>query len=91
MNILTASAVLLVLSAVVSFRRARSLPRDRQGRFARVWPFFVAALVTLGLIGFQRVQEQDYGPSATIDLMLLVGAFAAGWFIGVFVDAYDEA
>jgi hypothetical protein len=84
---LTACLIMLVLSAVVSFRRSKFLSRNFQGRLAAVWPSLCAGIFALGLIGFDRIQDkQEFAPSATIHLMMLIGAFAFGWFAGVFVE-----
>ena len=86
---LTACLIVLVLSAVVSFRRSRLLSRSFQGRLAAIWPSLCAGIFALALIGFDRIQDkQEFGPSATIHLMMLIGAFAFGWFAGVFAEHY---
>jgi hypothetical protein len=91
MYFLTACLIVLVLSAVLSFRRSRFLSRTFQGRIAAIWPSLCAGICALGLIGFDRIQNKpELGPSATTHLMMLVGAFAAGWFFGVFIEAYVQ-
>ncbi|WP_199805525.1 hypothetical protein [Bradyrhizobium lablabi] len=88
---LTACLIMLVLSAVVSFRRSRLLSRNFQGRLAAVWPSLCAGICALGLIGFDRIQDkQEFAPSTTIHLMMLIGAFAVGWFAGVFAEQYVQ-
>ena len=87
MYFLTACLIVLVLSAVLSYRRSRFLSRSFQGRLAAIWPALCAAICALGLIGFDHIQnKQELGPSATTYLMMLIGAFAAGWFVGVFAE-----
>src|SRR5262249_40925256 len=87
MYFLTACLIVLVLSAVVSFRRSRSLARNFQGRLAAIWPSLCAGICALGLIGFDSVHDkQEFSPSATIYLIMLIGAFATGWFVGVFAE-----
>jgi hypothetical protein len=45
----------------------------------------------LGLIGFDRVQDkQEFGPSTTTYLFMLIGAFAAGWLVGAFAKNYVQ-
>ncbi|WP_025032445.1 hypothetical protein [Bradyrhizobium sp. DOA9] len=84
MYFLTVCLIVLALSALVSSRRAGLLPRTPRGRFAAIWPGFGAGIVALGLIGFERAQGgQEAGPSVTNDLLMLIAAFFAGWFIGV--------
>ena len=91
MYFLTACLIVLVLSAVASFRRSRFLSRNFQGRLAAIWPSLCAGICALGLIGFDHVQDKrDFAPSATIHLMMLIGAFAAGWFVGVFAEDYVQ-
>lgn len=87
MYFLVACLIVLVLSAVVSFRRSRFLSRNFQGRLAAIWPSLCAGICAMGLIGFDQVQDkQELGPSATTYLIMLIGAFAAGWFVGVFAE-----
>ena len=82
---LTACLIVLVLSAVVSFRRSRFLSRNFQGRLAAIWPSLCAGICALALIAFDHVQgKKELGPSATTYLIMIIGAFAAGWFAGVF-------
>ena len=84
MYFLTACLIVVLLSAVMSFRRARSLPRTRQGRFAAIWPVLCAGACALVLIGFDRVQgPREFGPSATTYLLMLITSFFSGWFLGV--------
>lgn len=84
MYLLTAGLIVLALTALVASRRARRLPRTRQGRFAAIWPAFCAGIVALGLLAIWRAQDvQEAGSSVTLDLLMLVVAFDAGWFIGV--------
>lgn len=84
MYLLTACLIVLVLSALVASRRARRLTRTPRGRFAAIWPAFCAGIVALGLLAFWRAQGmQEAGPSVMPDLLMLVVAFFAGWFIGV--------
>ncbi|MGY3496689.1 hypothetical protein [Bradyrhizobium sp. USDA 4502] len=91
MYFLTACLIVLVLSAVVSFRRSKSLSRNFQGRLAAIWPSLCAGICALGLIGFDRVRDkQEFGPDATIYLFMLIGAFAAGWFVGAFAESYVQ-
>jgi hypothetical protein len=91
MYFLTACLIVLVLSAVVSFRRSRFLSRNFQGRLAAIWPSLCAGICALGLIGFDRVQgKPELGPSATTYLFMLIGAFAAGWLVGVFAENYVQ-
>jgi Mg2+/citrate symporter len=91
MYFLTACLIVLVLSAVVSFRRSRFLSRNFQGRLAAISPSLCAGICALGLIGFDQVQDkQEFGPSATTYLIMLIGAIAAGWFVGVFAESYVQ-
>jgi hypothetical protein len=91
MYFLTTCLIVLVLSALVSFRRSRFLSRNFQGRLAAIWPSPCAGICALGLIGFDKVKDkQELGPSATTYLIMLIGAFAAGWFVGVFAEAYVQ-
>jgi hypothetical protein len=91
MYFLTACLIVLVLSAVLSFRRSRFLSRSLQGRFAAIWPSLCAGISALGLIGFDHIQnKQELGPSVTTYLMMLIGAFAVGWFVGVFAESYVQ-
>ncbi|HEV2154758.1 hypothetical protein [Bradyrhizobium sp.] len=85
MYLLTAGLIVLALTALVASRRAGRLPRTRQGRFAAIWPVFCSGILALGLLAIWRAQDvQDVGSSVTLDLLMLVVAFNAGWFIGVF-------
>jgi Mg2+/citrate symporter len=89
MYFLTACLIVLCLSAVVSFRRSRFLSRNIQGRLAAIWPSLCAGICALGLIAFDHVRDKkELGPSATTYLIMLIGAFAAGWFVGVFAESY---
>ncbi|WP_176722065.1 hypothetical protein [Bradyrhizobium sp. LMTR 3] len=91
MYFLAACLIVLVLSAVASFRRSKSLSRNFHGRLAAIWPSLCAGICALGLIGFDHVQaKQELGPSATTYLIMLIGAFAAGWFVGVFAENYVQ-
>ncbi|MBR0893479.1 hypothetical protein JQ616_00850 [Bradyrhizobium tropiciagri] len=91
MYFLAACLIVMVLSAVVSFRRSRFLSRNFQGRLAAIWPSLCAGICALGLIGFDQVRDrQEYGPSATMYPFMLIGAFAAGWFVGVFAESYVQ-
>lgn len=84
MYLLTACLIVLALTALVASRRARRLPRTPRGRFAAIWPVFCSGICALGLLTFWRAQGvQEVEPSVTPDLLMLVVAFNAGWFIGV--------
>ena len=84
MYLLTACLIVLALTALVASRRAGRLPRTRQGRFAAIWPAYCAGIFALGLLEIWRAQGvQEAGSSVTLDLLMLVVAFLAGWFIGV--------
>jgi hypothetical protein len=93
MYFLTACLIVVVLSAVVAYRRAGSLPRnlqgrlDRQQRRAAMWPVFCAGICALGLLGLHQVQGwQESGPFETdylLMLILLITSFFGGWFLGV--------
>jgi hypothetical protein len=44
-----------------------------------------------GLIAFDHVEDKkEFGPPATTYLIMLIGAFAAGWFVGVFSESYVQ-
>jgi hypothetical protein len=93
MYFLTACLIVVVLSAVVAYRRAGALPRnlqgrlDRQQRFAAMWPLFFAGICVLGLLGFHHVlSRQEVGPVETdylLMLILLITSFFGGWCLGV--------
>ncbi|MDA9549024.1 hypothetical protein GPL17_09940 [Bradyrhizobium yuanmingense] len=93
MYFLTACLIVVVLSAVVAYRRAGSLPRnlqgrlDRQQRRAAMWPFFCAGICALGLLGLHQVLDrQEIGPIETdylLVLIMLITSFFGGWFLGV--------
>ena len=86
---LTACLIVLISSAVVSFRRSRVLSRNFQGRFAAIWPSLCAGICALVLIEFSRVHDKpELGPSAATYLFMFIGAFASGWFAGVFAESY---
>jgi len=91
MYFLAACLIVMVLSAVVSFRRSRLQSRNFQGRLAAIWPSLCAGISTLGLIGFDHIQDkQEFAPSATIYPMMLIGSFAVGWFAGVMAESYVQ-
>ena len=87
MYFLTACLIVVVLSAVVAYRRAGSLPRnlqgrlDRQERLAAMWPLFCAGICAMGLFGFKFLQRrQELGLSQrTISSYLLSLSLAAGF------------
>jgi hypothetical protein len=90
MYFLTACLIVVVLSAVVAYRRAGSLPRnlqgrlDRQERLAAMWPLFCAGICAMGLFAFQHLQgRQELGLLATDYLLILIVSFFGGWFLGV--------
>lgn len=84
MYLLTACLIVLALTALVASRRARRLPRTRQGRFAAIWPVLCSGICALGLLAIWRAQGvQDVEPSLLTCLLMLVVAFNAGWFIGI--------
>ena len=93
MYFLTACLIVVILSAVMAYRRAGSLPRnlqgrlDRQQRLAAMWPPICGAICVLGLIRFDRVQgRQEFGPIETDYLLmpaLLITSFVGGWLLGV--------
>ncbi|MCA1374947.1 MULTISPECIES: hypothetical protein [unclassified Bradyrhizobium] len=93
MYFLTACLIVVVLSAVVAYRRAGSLPRnlqgrlDRQQRRAAMWPLFCAGICALGLLGLHQVLDrQEIGPIETdylLVLIMLITSFFGGWFLGV--------
>lgn len=84
MYFLAACLLVVVLSAAISYRRSSALSRTPQGRLGAFLPLFCAAAIGLGLVGFDRVQgTQEFGPSATTDLLMLVVSFVGGWFLGI--------
>jgi hypothetical protein len=90
MYFLTTCLIVVVLRAVVAYRRAGSLPRnlqgrlDRQERLAAMWPLFCAGICAVGLFGFQHLQgRQELGLVATDYLLILIVSFFDGWFLGV--------
>lgn len=89
--LLTACSIVLILSAVVAFRRSKRLSRSRQGRLAAIWPSLCACICALGLIKFDQFQDkQEFAPSTMMDLMMLIGAFGVGWLVGVFAEQYVQ-
>ncbi|WP_063686849.1 hypothetical protein [Bradyrhizobium stylosanthis] len=89
----TAFLIVAVLSAVVSFRRSRTLSRHSHGatsaqrlkvRQQALWPAMCAAFFALALIAFDHVQDkQEFSPSVTLNLAAFTAAFFGGWFVGV--------
>ena len=91
MYLLTACLIVVVLSAAISYRRSTTLSRNPQGRLAAFLPAFCAAACALGLNEFDRVQgTQEFGPSATTYLLMLVVAFFGGWFLGIIVGLPND-
>lgn len=85
MYFLTACMIVVAMSAVVAFRRSRLLPRSPQGRLAAIWPSLCAGIGAMGMIGFNEYRQELAAP-ATIHLMMLTGAFAGGWLVGVVAE-----
>ncbi|MCA1394038.1 hypothetical protein I6F20_34045 [Bradyrhizobium sp. IC3123] len=89
----TAFLIVVVLSAVASFRRSRTLSQNSQGaasaqrlkaRQQALWPAMCAAIFALALLAFHHVQDkQDFGPSVALNLAAFTAAFLGGWFLGV--------
>ncbi|MDN4983093.1 hypothetical protein KUL72_24340 [Bradyrhizobium arachidis] len=88
---LTACLIVIVSSAAMSYRRSRALSQNPQGRLAVFLPVFSAGACALGLIGFDRVRgPQEFGPSVTTDLLMLIVSFFGGWFLGIILGLPDS-
>ena len=90
MYFLTACLIVVVVSAAVSLRRSRTLsqpqwatPAQRlAARRRALWPTICAGFCLLGLLGFYHFQPEQE-TTATTYLMMLVGSFFGGSFLGV--------